>query len=59
MHALKCAQSFGSQVWDACFAMQALIASGLTDDRINDTLKKGHDFIKKSQVANYSNSENN
>ncbi|KAL8468375.1 hypothetical protein ACS0TY_031554 [Phlomoides rotata] len=39
----------GSQVWDAGFAMQALIATDLTHE-MGDTLKKGHDFIKKSQV---------
>ncbi|CAH9068562.1 unnamed protein product [Cuscuta europaea] len=42
-------QSFGSQQWDTGFAIQALLASGLTDE-IEDTLRKGHDFIKKSQV---------
>ncbi|KAK6141070.1 hypothetical protein DH2020_025182 [Rehmannia glutinosa] len=43
-------QSFGSQQWDTGFAIQALLASNMTDE-IGDTLKKGHDFIKKSQVA--------
>ncbi|KAJ9175149.1 hypothetical protein P3X46_013730 [Hevea brasiliensis] len=42
-------QSFGSQLWDTAFATQALIASNLTDE-IGDVLKRGHDFIKKSQV---------
>ncbi|CAH9068568.1 unnamed protein product [Cuscuta europaea] len=41
--------SFGSQLWDTGLAIQALLASGLTDE-IEDTLRKGHDFIKKSQV---------
>ncbi|KAK4476340.1 hypothetical protein RD792_015489 [Penstemon davidsonii] len=42
-------QSFGSQQWDTGFAIQALLASNLTDE-IGETLKKGHDFVKKSQV---------
>nr|QJA18433.1 oxidosqualene cyclase 2 [Andrographis paniculata] len=42
-------QSFGSQLWDACFLVQALIASDMTDD-VRETLRKGHEFIKKSQV---------
>ncbi|XP_060669413.1 beta-amyrin synthase-like [Ziziphus jujuba] len=42
-------QSFGSQAWDACFAIQALLASNLIDE-IPLTLARGHDFLKKSQV---------
>ncbi|KAG2725920.1 hypothetical protein I3760_01G088600 [Carya illinoinensis] len=42
-------QSFGSQLWDIGFAIQALLASNLTDE-IGPTLARGHDFIKKSQV---------
>ncbi|KAK9281096.1 hypothetical protein L1049_003989 [Liquidambar formosana] len=42
-------QSFGSQEWDTGFAIQALLASNLTDE-IESTLNKGHDFIKNSQV---------
>ncbi|XP_011085901.1 beta-amyrin synthase-like [Sesamum indicum] len=42
-------QSFGSQEWDTSFAIQALLASNLTDE-IGETLRLGHDFIKKSQV---------
>ncbi|CAN6571059.1 unnamed protein product [Malus baccata var. baccata] len=42
-------QSFGSQLWDTGFAIQALLASNLTDE-IAPTLARGHDFIKKSQV---------
>ncbi|XP_049397984.1 beta-amyrin synthase-like isoform X2 [Solanum stenotomum] len=42
-------QSFGSQVWDTSFAIQALLASEMNDE-ILDTLRKGHDFIKESQV---------
>ncbi|GMI91956.1 beta-amyrin synthase [Hibiscus trionum] len=42
-------QSFGSQQWDTGFAVQALLASNLTDE-IGPVLNRGHDFIKKSQV---------
>ncbi|XP_019261522.1 PREDICTED: beta-amyrin synthase-like [Nicotiana attenuata] len=42
-------QSFGSQLWDTAYAIQAVLASEMNDE-ISDTLRKGHDFIKKSQV---------
>ncbi|OMO74252.1 Terpenoid cyclases/protein prenyltransferase alpha-alpha toroid [Corchorus olitorius] len=42
-------QSFGSQSWDASLALQALIATNLSDE-IAETLKKGHYFLKHSQV---------
>ncbi|KAJ4843521.1 hypothetical protein Tsubulata_016321, partial [Turnera subulata] len=42
-------QSFGSQQWDAGFAIQAFLASNMTNE-IQDVLKRGHDFVKKSQV---------
>ncbi|KAB2604503.1 beta-amyrin synthase-like [Pyrus ussuriensis x Pyrus communis] len=42
-------QGFGSQQWDTGFAIQALLASNLTDE-IAPTLARGHDFVKKSQV---------
>ncbi|XP_038890186.1 beta-amyrin synthase-like isoform X6 [Benincasa hispida] len=42
-------QSFGSQSWDAAFAIQAILATNLHEE-FSDTLKKGHDFIKKSQI---------
>ncbi|KAI3974432.1 hypothetical protein MKX01_017925 [Papaver californicum] len=42
-------QSFGSQMWDTGFGVQALLASDLTDE-LGSTLKKGHEFIKASQV---------
>ncbi|KAJ0716648.1 putative beta-amyrin synthase [Helianthus annuus] len=42
-------QSFGSQEWDAGFAIQALLATDLTEE-IGSTLMKGHEFIKASQV---------
>ncbi|GKV07153.1 hypothetical protein SLEP1_g18954 [Rubroshorea leprosula] len=41
--------SFGSQSWDAALALQALLATNLID-KIGPVLKKGHDFLKKSQV---------
>lgn len=44
-----CGQSFGSQQWDTGFALQALLASDMSDE-IGETLAKGHDFVKKSQV---------
>jgi beta-amyrin synthase len=43
-------QSFGSQEWDAGFAVQALLATNLVEE-IGPALAKGHDFIKKSQVC--------
>ncbi|XP_075664093.1 beta-amyrin synthase-like isoform X1 [Castanea sativa] len=43
------AHSFGSQSWDVGFSIQALLASDLTND-IGPVLKKGHEFIKRSQV---------
>lgn len=42
-------QSFGSQLWDTSLAIQALLASNLSDE-IANVIMKGHDFIKKSQV---------
>nr|F8WQD0.1 RecName: Full=Shionone synthase; Short=AtaSHS [Aster tataricus]BAK52535.1 shionone synthase [Aster tataricus] len=42
-------QTFGSQVWDASIGIQALLATELTHD-IAPILKKGHEFIKASQV---------
>ncbi|KAL6335549.1 hypothetical protein AAG906_030678 [Vitis piasezkii] len=42
-------QSFGSQEWDTGFALQALLACNMTDE-IGPTLKKGHEFVKESQV---------
>ncbi|PWA37231.1 beta-amyrin synthase [Artemisia annua] len=41
--------SFGSQEWDVGLAIQALLATDLTD-QIGSTLMKGHEFIKASQV---------
>ncbi|KAF8032388.1 hypothetical protein BT93_D1336 [Corymbia citriodora subsp. variegata] len=42
-------QSFGSQLWDTSWGIQALLASNMVKD-IGATLRKGHDFIKRSQV---------
>ncbi|KAL3736990.1 hypothetical protein ACJRO7_025854 [Eucalyptus globulus] len=42
-------QSFGSQEWDTGFAIQALLATNMTEE-IGPVLARGHDFIKKSQV---------
>lgn len=42
-------QSFGSQTWDAAFAIQAIIASNLVEE-YGPTLRKAHQFIKASQV---------
>ncbi|XP_052625153.1 shionone synthase [Lactuca sativa] len=42
-------QTFGSQQWDASLAIQALLATDMTHE-IGLTLKKGHNFIKASQV---------
>ena len=44
-----CMQSFGSQVWDTGFYIQAVVASNLVDE-IGPTLMRGHDFLKRSQV---------
>ena len=44
-----CMQSFGSQLWDTSFTIQALLASDLINE-IGPVLARGHDFIKKSQV---------
>jgi len=43
-------QSFGSQEWDAGFAVQALLATNLVEE-VGPALAKGHYFIKESQVC--------
>ncbi|CAN1813897.1 Beta-amyrin synthase [Linum perenne] len=43
-------QTFGSQQWDTSFAIQALLACGMNVDETGDVLRKGHEFIKSSQV---------
>ncbi|CAL8989485.1 unnamed protein product [Prunus brigantina] len=42
-------QSFGSQTWDAVFAIQAILSCNLNDE-YGPTLRKAHDFLKASQV---------
>ncbi|KAI3943858.1 hypothetical protein MKX01_026401 [Papaver californicum] len=44
--------SIGSQTWDTAFSLQALLASGdLIDEiRVAGILRKGHEFMKSSQV---------
>ncbi|KAF3437261.1 hypothetical protein FNV43_RR20014 [Rhamnella rubrinervis] len=42
-------QSFGCQMWDAAFAIQAIIACNLNDE-YGPMLRKAHDFAKASQV---------
>ncbi|CAN1814915.1 Beta-amyrin synthase 2 [Linum perenne] len=42
-------QSFGSQLWDTCFAIQALLSCNMNDEEVGDVLRKGHDYIKSSQ----------
>ncbi|KAK1361098.1 Terpene cyclase/mutase family member [Heracleum sosnowskyi] len=39
----------GSQLWDASFAVQAFISTGLAEE-YSSTLRKAHMFIKNSQV---------
>ncbi|XP_050217053.1 cycloartenol synthase [Mercurialis annua] len=39
----------GSQLWDAAFAVQAILSSNLVEE-YGPTLKQAHEFIKKSQV---------
>ncbi|KAG9129434.1 hypothetical protein Leryth_023970 [Lithospermum erythrorhizon] len=39
----------GSQVWDTCFSVQAMISTNLIEE-YGPVLKKSHEFIKKSQV---------
>ncbi|CAN1191092.1 Beta-amyrin synthase [Linum perenne] len=38
------------QLWDTSFAIQALLSCGMNDEEIGDVLRKGHDYIKNSQV---------
>ncbi|KAI9192493.1 hypothetical protein LWI28_023582 [Acer negundo] len=42
-------QSFGSQMWDAAFAIQAILSTNLSEE-YGPTLCKAHNFIKASQV---------
>ncbi|KAI4334877.1 hypothetical protein L6164_013583 [Bauhinia variegata] len=42
-------QGLSSQLWDAALAIQAFLATNLTDE-LAPTLARGNDFIKRSQV---------
>ncbi|RHN51006.1 putative lupeol synthase [Medicago truncatula] len=41
---------FGSQSWDAAFAIQAIVGCNVSED-YGPTLKKAHHFLKSSQVV--------
>ena len=43
-------QSFGCQMWDAAFAIQAILSCNLSEE-YGPTLRKAHDFVKSSQVT--------
>lgn len=43
----------GSQLWDTAFAVQAIMSTNLIEE-FGPTLKKGHMYIKKSQVKTHS-----
>ena len=40
----------GSQLWDTALTVQAIFASGLTEE-FGQTIKLAHDYIKRSQVT--------
>ncbi|GMH10723.1 hypothetical protein Nepgr_012564 [Nepenthes gracilis] len=42
-------QSFGCQLWDTAFAVQAIISSNLATE-YGPTLRKAHDFVKATQI---------
>ncbi|XVF17519.1 hypothetical protein REPUB_Repub10bG0129800 [Reevesia pubescens] len=42
-------QTFGCQMWDATFAIQAIMSSNLSDE-YGPILRKAHGFVKASQV---------
>ncbi|KAI3443472.1 hypothetical protein Pfo_000137 [Paulownia fortunei] len=42
-------QSFGCQMWDAAFAIQAILSANLAEE-YGPTLRKAHNFVKASQV---------
>lgn len=42
-------QSFGCQMWDAGFAIQAILSANLSQE-YGPTLRKAHNFVKASQV---------
>ncbi|KAE8705692.1 Lupeol synthase [Hibiscus syriacus] len=49
MQAIDQPHTFGSQMWDAALAIQAILSSNLSE-YYGPTLRKAHDFIKASQV---------
>ncbi|TKY60766.1 Lupeol synthase [Spatholobus suberectus] len=49
VNSLKKLQSFGSQLWDAALAIQAILSCNLSDE-YGPTLRKAHHFVKASQV---------
>ncbi|KAI7998673.1 Beta-amyrin synthase 1 [Camellia lanceoleosa] len=48
-HLAKILMSFGSQQWDTSLSVQAILACNMLEET-GEVLRKGHDFIKKSQV---------
>nr|QEV81988.1 oxidosqualene cyclase [Scutellaria barbata] len=42
-------QSFGSQMWDAAFSIQAILSANVSEE-YGSTLRKAHSFVKASQV---------
>ncbi|XP_065619097.1 lupeol synthase-like [Quercus suber] len=42
-------QSFGCQMWDAGFAIQAILSCNLNEE-YGSTLRKSHEFVKASQI---------
>ena len=45
-------QSFGCQMWDAGFAIQAILSCSLNEE-YGSALKKSHKYVKASQVRIY------
>ncbi|WJZ96774.1 hypothetical protein VitviT2T_015426 [Vitis vinifera] len=43
-------QGFGSQLWDTSLCIQVILESGMVEE-YGTTLKKGHDYVKLSQVS--------
>lgn len=51
IHVMTLFQGYnGSQLWDTAFAVQAIISTNLVEE-FGSTLRKGHKFIKDSQVG--------
>ena len=45
-------QSFGYQMWDASFAIQAILSCNMNEE-YGSTLRKSHEFVKASLVRIY------